>query len=141
MNILTKSALIICVFAISPATAATKDVGIGQREFEANCAACHGISGKGDGPMAGYLNQRTADLTLLAKNNNGVFPFDRVYQVIDGREILKGHGTREMPIWGRQYDAKATAYYSDFPAPYNVGSFVRGRILALTTYVYELQAK
>ena len=25
------------------------------------------------------------DLTVLAKNNNGVFPYDMVYQVIDGR--------------------------------------------------------
>lgn len=39
-------------------------------------------------------------LTELAKNNRGVFPFDRVHQIIDGRAEVKDHGPRDMPVWG-----------------------------------------
>jgi hypothetical protein len=36
------------------------------------------------GPISKELKTRPADLTALTKNNNGVFPYDRVYQMIDG---------------------------------------------------------
>lgn len=36
---------------------------IGQEVFEQKCAACHGISGKGDGPAASALTHKPADLT------------------------------------------------------------------------------
>jgi hypothetical protein len=40
---------------------------------------------------------RLADLTVLAKNNNGAFPYNRVYEMIDGRNsTISSHGTREM---------------------------------------------
>ena len=48
------------------------------------------------------------NLTLLAKNNGGHFPFLRVLEMIDGRNMIEVHGTREMPVWGesltRDYD-------------------------------------
>jgi mono/diheme cytochrome c family protein len=31
--------------------------------YQENCVQCHGASGKGDGPMAGMLKERPADLT------------------------------------------------------------------------------
>ena len=76
---------------------------------------------------------------MLAKKNNGVFPFSRVYEFIDGTQAVKAHGPREMPIWGADYVVKGAEYYVD--VPFNAEIYVRGRILALTEYVYRLQAK
>jgi mono/diheme cytochrome c family protein len=115
--------------------------GVGKREYDNNCAACHGLSGKGDGPYAGIIDAKIPDLTMLQKNSNGVFPFDRVYELIDGRAEVRAHGTRDMPIWGNEYNAKAAEYYSDYPDRYNVEGYIRGRILALISYIYSLQAK
>jgi mono/diheme cytochrome c family protein len=112
---------------------------VGKREYDANCAVCHGSKGKGDGPYPGMGETRPADLTTLARRNGGVFPFARVYEFIDGRQIVKAHGTRDMPIWGLDYRAEAAEYYAQ--TPFNAEAFVRARILALTEYIYRLQVK
>jgi mono/diheme cytochrome c family protein len=114
-------------------------VDLGKREYDANCAICHGPKGKGDGPWAGYGKEIVSDITGLAKKNNGVFPFARVYEFIDGTQVVKAHGTREMPIWGQDYKVKGAEYYME--VPYDPEMYVRARILALTEYVYRLQAK
>ena len=49
------------------------------------------------------------------------------------------HGTRDMPIWGRDYKIKAAEYYME--APYDPDAYVRARILALLEYINRLQAK
>jgi mono/diheme cytochrome c family protein len=114
-------------------------VDLGKREYEANCASCHGLTGKGDGPISGWSEVGVSNLTLLAKRNNGAFPFVRVYEFIDGTRVVKPHGTREMPIWGFDYKVKGAEYYME--VPYDPETYVRARILALTEYVYRLQAK
>jgi mono/diheme cytochrome c family protein len=69
--------------------------------FRAHCAACHGAEGKGNGPTASALKMKPADLTVLAKNNGGKFPSERVQKFILGDEpSMNSHGSREMPIWG-----------------------------------------
>ncbi len=75
-------------------------VTTGRLEYRRYCAPCHGAEGKGDGPVAAALTKKPADLTLLAKNNNGEFPKKRVEAFIDGSETVAAHGTRRMPIWG-----------------------------------------
>jgi mono/diheme cytochrome c family protein len=45
----------------------------GKIEYEIGCAPCHGVDGKGSGPVAAGLTATPADLTVLAKKNNGVF--------------------------------------------------------------------
>ena len=67
------------------------------------CATCHGRDGKGNGPVSAALRVPPPDLTVLAKKNNGVFPFSSVYEIIDGRKAVIAHGTRDMPIWGDRY--------------------------------------
>jgi len=114
-------------------------VDLGKREYDSNCAVCHGVKGKGDGPYAGIVNTRIPDVTTLAKRNNGVFPFARIYETIDGTQMLKAHGTRDMPIWGNDYKVKGAEYYME--VPYDPEMYVRARILALTEYVYRLQEK
>ena len=117
----------------------------GQREFNANCAACHGMDAKGRGPVAGFLTKNPPDLTTVARRNGGVFPMDRLYRVVDGTELPEGaqaagpHGSREMPIWGRDYRVRDAEYFGD--APYNPDAMVRGRVLALLEYLNRLQVK
>ena len=114
---------------------------LGKREYDSNCAVCHGEKGKGDGPYTAVIQMiQIPDLTKLAANNNGVFPFARVYETIDGRQFVKAHGTTLMPIWGKDYLVQSReSYYDDYR--YDPAVFVRARILALTEYVYRLQTK
>jgi len=112
---------------------------IGKREYDNNCVACHGADGKG-GIYVDFLKTTPPDLTQLTKANGGVFPLERVYGAIDGRQQVKSHGTREMPIWGRDYQIRAGEhYYGD--VIYDSDAFVRGRILALVDYLNRLQAR
>ena len=75
----------------------------GKADYERYCAACHGLDAKGVGPVARFLITRPPDLTTLAVRNEGVFPTDRVFWVIDGRGEVAAHGPREMPIWGYEF--------------------------------------
>ena len=73
---------------------------VGKAEYLSSCAVCHGTDAKGKGSLAGQLKAAPADLTQLAKKNGGVFPLNAVYEKIDGRQDVKAHGPRDMPIWG-----------------------------------------
>lgn len=69
--------------------------------YRAHCAACHGLDGKGNGPVAAELKTKPADLTMLAQKNGGKFPVERVQKFVAGDDpTLLAHGPREMPVWG-----------------------------------------
>lgn len=119
---------------------AADKLDIGKDEYDGACAVCHGLTGKGNGPMMAQFVTHIPDLTTLAKNNNGVFPFDRVYQIIDGRSEVQAHGSRDMPIWGRHFKLQTSIYFENYPNQDDESS-VRSRILALTEYLYRLQAE
>jgi hypothetical protein len=68
--------------------------------FRAYCAPCHGADGKGGGPVAPALKNKLPDLTTISRRNGGIFPARRVEEIVSGDEIIIGHGSREMPIWG-----------------------------------------
>ena len=131
------SAIIVAATGVTTAFAADK-VDLGKREYESNCIACHGKDLKG-GAYVDFLKVTPPDLTMLSKKNGGVFPLERVYAVIDGRQEVKAHGPRDMPIWGRDYQIKAGEYYVDMN--YDPEAFVRGRIFALIDYLNRMQAK
>jgi hypothetical protein len=123
----------------------SQGIEVGKSEYSNSCASCHGAAGKGDGPVAKSLKRNPADLTKLSETNFGVFPFARVYDVIDGRFEVETHGRREMPVWGAVYQPAWSSTQSAM-LPYAVTkevaeSIVRGRILALIDYIFTLQAK
>ncbi len=131
------AALALVLGSLAPPALAQPKVDLGKREFESKCAACHGVDGKGGGPFAAQLKNRLPDLTLLARNNGGIFPVNRTYEVIEGAG--KGHGTRAMPVWGVEYTVQAAEALPDLP--YNQAVFVRTRIMALLEYMNQLQVK
>lgn len=110
-------------------------VAAGELEYQYYCASCHGAEGKGDGPMASVLTVKPADLTQLSKTHGGQFPFWPTYRVIDGRapEPIKGHGTLEMPVWGKQFQMEE--------AGAGGSAQTRGRILQLVYYLQSIQEK
>lgn len=107
----------------------------GRELFVQNCAACHGTNAQGTGPMTSHLLGTPANLTILSKKNRGVFPFWRVYRMIDGREAIAQHGPREMPAWGNWFQ---------IPEDEGHGSTdwrdqVRGRLWQLLVYLESIQ--
>jgi mono/diheme cytochrome c family protein len=126
---------------------AQKPFDLGKREYESNCAVCHGATGKGDGPYMRFMNYQAkgvSDLTLIAKRNGGTFPFQKVYESIDGTTQLDIHGPRDMPIWGKDYLRQARDAYNEEGhafTRYDPELYARTRILALTDYLNRLQVK
>jgi mono/diheme cytochrome c family protein len=76
----------------------------GSQLFRTYCASCHGTAGRGNGPLADQLRRPPPNLTLYTRRNGGVFPNERVYRIVDGRDV-PSHGDREMPVWGDAFRA------------------------------------
>jgi mono/diheme cytochrome c family protein len=104
----------------------------GANNFQQYCVACHGKDAKGTGTLAKNLNPKPADLTALAARNGGTYPRDMVFQVIDGRQKVKGHGGGDMPQWGDTFLASSGG--GDAEA-------VKRRIDSLVDYLATLQGK
>jgi len=122
--------LVIAGIIIAGCVSALAATGDGAKsDYLTFCAVCHGTNAKGSGPVSQALKTPPADLTVLAKNNNGVFPFEKVYQIIDGRNSsISSHGTREMPIWGYRF-GPTQAYR------------LKKRIVAVIDYLKRIQEK
>lgn len=132
-------AAVSAIGAVSAAHAQESDVAAGAAEYKVACFQCHGESGKGDGPMAQFLTIKPADLTQLAKKNQGKFPFREVFQTIDGRAGLKAHGEGPMPIWGERYTAQSSTNLIEPYKSWTAEPVVRARILELTFYLQSIQ--
>jgi mono/diheme cytochrome c family protein len=133
------AAALLGVLLVTGSALAQTRPDLGKREFDTNCAMCHGLDGKGGGVMSTYLNRQPTNLTTLAKANGGILPMDHMYATIDGSGEVPGHGTRDMPAWGNDYRARAAEYYWD--VPYDPEAVVRAKILSLLEYVNRLQVK
>lgn len=71
----------------------------GSEDFADFCAACHGLSGRGDGDMAAQLDRKPADLTRLSARSGGVFPGTRVMAKIWGYTgVAPGRQDRASPM-------------------------------------------
>ena len=87
-----------------PDTSEHRIVRGGHEAFHTYCASCHGTSGAGDGPLAAELRTPPADLTRIAARRGGTFPEHQIHEYIDGRRRIRGHGSRDMPVWGRRFE-------------------------------------
>jgi mono/diheme cytochrome c family protein len=88
------------------------EVNGGREMYLQYCGSCHGRDGKGMGTVSRELKTKVPDLTTIAKRHKGVYPLDDVMATIDGRRIVRGHGDRDMPVWGEKFhsEAKGTKY-------------------------------
>jgi mono/diheme cytochrome c family protein len=118
------STALAAVTAISCTGALADAPQMGRAHYEAKCAVCHGADGKGNGPVANMLTQKPSDLTMMSKNNNGVFPFWTAYD-----------GTREMPVWGKQFYQASRGGSQGISAE----TIVRGQIMELLIYLRSIQ--
>ncbi len=111
----------------------------GRVTFRSYCSSCHGVEGTGNGNLAQYLTVSPADLTLLSRDNNGDFPAERVRQTIDGHQAVRGHGSREMPVWGEVFQDSLS---EQAPTPEETGEERAGRKIAeLVLYLETIQLK
>jgi mono/diheme cytochrome c family protein len=108
----------------------------GAKDFATYCASCHGAGGKGDGPMAGELASRPADLTGLAARNGGTFPRLRVMAKIWGYTGGRD-GAAIMPNFGPLLDSPLV--------PHDAGDGIESptptRLIGLADFVASLQRK
>lgn len=126
----------------------TSKIDIGKSEFLSSCASCHGADGKGKGPVSEQLKVPPSDLTMLTKNNNGVFPTNAVYETIYGSKTVPAHGSREMPIWGERFNPVVNlphhvdpSYWKMAGPEQSVEVVVRTRVLAVIDYLSRIQQK
>jgi mono/diheme cytochrome c family protein len=107
---------------------------LGAESFPRYCGSCHGLHGQGDGPAAGALLRRPADLTRIAARRGGNFPAGEIARFIDGRFTVEAHGSREMPVWGERFgEAIPDSGVSE--------EVTRGKIAVLVEYLKSIQRK
>ena len=125
-------ALSALALSVQPAAAQS-----GKQDYATYCAQCHGDDGKGNGPSVRIIpmNPPPPNITLLAKNNGGKFPFGEVVDIIDGRKTVPSHERIQMPFLGTtlQQPSKEFTPESD--------TAVKRRIEAMARYVESLQQK
>ena len=112
---------------------------IGENEFIKSCAACHGESAKGDGPVAAVLTKPPPDLRLISQRNSGNFPTNKIYHLIEGNAALGPHGSKQMPVWGDRYGVEAIVQMRNVPHDISKEAIVHGRILSLVYYLDSIQ--
>jgi hypothetical protein len=80
--------------------------------------------------MADHLRRAPPDLTKYTARNGGVFPRERVYRIVDGRDV-PSHGDRDMPVWGDVFKQTGGGSPSD----------VKTRIDAIVRYLEGIQER
>ena len=101
----------------------------GRVLFQSYCASCHGPQARGNGTLAQQLRKAVPDLTQYTMRNGGMFPSERLTQIIEGRGPA-AHGPREMPVWGDAFRASRGGYSTDT---------ARARIDAIVRYLEGIQ--
>lgn len=125
--------LVIALGASSLALADEYESAPGESDFKNYCASCHGVSGRGDGPVSYYLKNPPTDLTALAAVNDGSFPKQRVRNSVEGNEEydknFRTHGPSDMPVWGKII----------FEDSGERSSIAKARINNIVSYIESLQ--
>lgn len=96
--------------------------------FVNDCAACHGVDGSGNGPLAAELKVAPTNLRLLKQSNGGRFPSRVVQHSIDGRAMPRSHGLPDMPVWGRQWIREGIN-----------DAEIQARVISITSYIASIQ--
>lgn len=114
-----------------PAPVVSPGLAAGKLTYLQHCAACHGATGRGNGPAAAALKSPPPDLRTLSMRHGGEFPEDYVIGVVRFGYPFSAHGSSDMPIWG--------PLFSSLENGNEVG--IRQRIKNLCDYLASLQDK
>lgn len=108
-------ALVIPLVAIGfaiPGSALAGDAAAGKTLFEANCASCHGTSGKGDGPVGAALNPPPRDFTVgdfkFDANGDGTPGEDADLTLVIQKGAMAYGGSALMAPWPTLTDEQVT---------------------------------
>lgn len=99
--------------------------------YRIHCASCHGEDGTGAGPMSEILTVAPTNLTRLSARQGGGLSEETLRTIIDGRQEVPGHGSREMPVWGMTFRTPGLDVDQE--------PEVRGRIDDLVAYLASIQ--
>ena len=136
-----KTRILTAIFTAALAgTAGAQQMSLGEFEYANSCVQCHGADAKGSGPVTPLLTTRPPDLTVLQKDNGGVFPVSSIYSIIEGTTPAAFHGG-DMPLWGNRYRLRAEGNADYAFSPEERDQYVRTRILALIEYLSKLQVQ
>jgi mono/diheme cytochrome c family protein len=103
----------------------------GKDSFEFYCSSCHGRDGSGNGPAADRLRTKPPDLRLLALQNGGEFPRERILAFVTNGDVsISEHRPTDMPPWGAAFMGLERSE-----------ALVAIRIANIVQYVESLQAK
>ena len=81
-----------------------KDVALknGHEMYDHLCAACHGMTGRGDGPAAPALSNPVPDLTQFRSNTESDY-HAQLEKVISGLDRTVHKDIVGMPLWFREF--------------------------------------
>lgn len=116
---------------IKHAPAARTSPASGKDMYVSYCAACHDKDGKGNGPATPALKVAPADLTVLARKNDGKYPVMKVSSVLTGQADLAAHGNKEIRVWGRIFWRMSGGHEAE----------VQQRITNINRYIESIQEK
>lgn len=113
--------------------ALAQDAKVGAALYDLHCSVCHGLEGRGKGPLAPALLLQPPSLHDLAQRK-GAFPMERVVTRIDGRDPLVSHGS-PMPIYGPFFEGDDTPLKTETGQP-----IMASRPIAdLVAYLLQIQ--
>jgi mono/diheme cytochrome c family protein len=106
----------------------------GEALYNSLCSACHGTSGRGDGPAGNAVDKDIPDLTMIAFNHDGVYPHKKVQRAIRGTSRDIAHDTIDMPDWEQQF-----MYVRSGWSTFTREAYARKRVKALSEHIESLQ--
>lgn len=134
-------ALAVVMLALAPSLASAQQpapgpsanqIAAGSSLFRTYCAACHGPSARGDGPLAASMRRKPPNLTEISRRHDNAYPGELVFRIIDGREKVPGHGGSDMPVWGDAFQRSLEG---------GGDQAVRARIAALVSFLESIQVR
>ncbi len=88
---------------VLPVSVFGADLAAGKKAFEANCSACHGMTGKGDGPVGAALPVSPRDFSVgdfkLDTNKDGKIGTDADLKSVIQQGAAAFGGTPLMAPW------------------------------------------